>query len=562
MIDDRFVPPWFQTAKGWQLGLAGGVGVVALGPENIGFWHWNLAAGAVFALLWLAPVRSWLWIALGTGAIGWLHVSWIDPPQMDATAARFLEGRSLSMAERVWLSFIGTWAAWLLCLLPVYWLRRRVSSAAALLSTHGTVLLHIAALLAALLMTLTSVLFVLTEGFVADTRRGVIINAVAITSENAPLLLGTFAIKNGLGYFLGIMLVAPVLFWWSHAEFRARSRALLLDALRWLGPAVLVFIVLTQALPGTKLAELLRLLLLAAVIVFAVRHGWRGAAFSVLVVSVALGVEDHLGGAPKSPIWLQMFVAISGAMALMFGVTVDQLRQRSDELAATREQERRAALALAEAAARNVRAEENERGRLAIELHDSLGQGITALQTQIKLAELDAGDAARAWTAGLREIAEGMRHGVREVLEALRPSALRELGLRKAIDLGGLRQMVERSGARFEFTVAGPSGGLEGIDDAAAVVAYRIVQESITNALRHGSASIIDVRLRIGWRLGEPWLLIAVEDDGVGLQGGIREGRGIQGMRDRALTLGGGLRLRESRMGGASVRAWLRAGRS
>lgn len=321
---------------------------------------------------------------------------------------------------------------------------------------------------------------------------------------------------------------------------RGLSRAVLRDSLYWLGPAVLGFIVLTYFFPETKLAELLRLLLLAAVVVFSVRHGWRGAAFSVLIVSIALGVEDHLGAAPHSPIWLQMFVAIAGAMALMFGVTVDQLRQRSDELLATREQERRFAEALVEAAARNVRVEEAERGRIAMDLHDSLGQGITALQTQIKLAELEAGESARVWTPGLRELVEGMRDGVREVLEALRPAALRELGLAKAVDLGAIRSGAERAGARFDVDVFGSATGLGEVDEAASVVAYRIVQEAVTNALRHGHAHRIRVRFRIGWWPEGPWSLVAVDDDGAGLSPGAREGRGIQGMRDRALLWAAG----------------------
>lgn len=559
MIDDRFVPQWFEAAKGWQLALAGGLSVCILGTGNLGFWHWNLAAGAVFALLWLAPVRSWLWIALGTGAIGWLHVSWIDPPKMDASAARFLEGRSLSMVEEVWLSFIGTWAAWLLCLLPVYWLRRRVTSAAALLSTQGTVLLHVAALMAAMLMTLTSLLFVLTEGFVADTRRGVIVDAVAITWENAPLLLGTFVVKNTLGYFLGIMLMAPVLFWWSHVDLHARSRALLVDALCWLGPAVLAFIALTQVFPGTKLAEMLRLLLLAAVIVFAVRHGWRGAALSVLVVSVALAVEDHLGAAPQSPIWLQTFVAIAGAMALMFGVTVDQLRERGRELEWARAGEQRAREELAEAAGRVVRVQEEERRRLAADLHDEVGQNLTALQTYIKLAEPELiTPSQRAFVDELRHVGGDMRRALREVLEGLHPAALSELGLVRALSHGVLRHRVEAAGLHFALHVRGEPGLYAALDDALRVSAYRIVQEAVNNALRHADAERIAVHLRVGWRDGDLLLALRVHDDGRGLPLDAPSGNGRRGMRDRALMLGGELTVRPHRAGGTQVKALLR----
>jgi len=137
-----------------------------------------------------------------------------------------------------------------------------------------------------------------------------------------------------------------------------------------------------------------------------------------------------------------------------------------------------------------------------MELHDSLGQGITALQTQIKLAELDAGDVAKAWTGGLREVVVGMRDGVRDVLEALRPSALRELGLEKSIDLGALRQMVERAGVRLEVQFLSPLGCIDSVDDATAVAVYRIVQKAVTNALRHGAPKLIRLRIRFGFQSG------------------------------------------------------------
>jgi two-component system, NarL family, sensor histidine kinase FusK len=361
MPDDRFVPEPLLEVPGWCLASACFPAAWLLGTTTFGFWHWNLFAGFVFAMYWLSPIRAWPWIVLGAG-VSCSTLGMIMGGMNAGSEAQALLGDARFLVwVSGWIYVLGNWADWLLFLLPAYWLRRRVASADGVLNAQGTALLHVAALGVAVLGTATDLLYVLEEGFVADVRRGIVVDPVVITPENAGLLLGTFALKNALGYFLGTMLVAPLLFWGSHREFRRHSRHVVRDAVLWLGPAVVGFIALTQAFPGSQLAELLRLLLLAAVIVFAVRHGWRGAAFSVLIVSVALGIEDHLGGSPQSPIWLQMFVAIAGAMALMFGATVDQLRLRSQELAATREKELAAAKALAESAARNVRAEEEER---------------------------------------------------------------------------------------------------------------------------------------------------------------------------------------------------------
>ena len=91
------------------------------------------------------------------------------------------------------------------------------------------------------------------------------------------------------------------------------------------------------------------------------------------------------------------------------------------------------------------------------------------------------------------------------------------------------------------------------------MAAYRIVQEAVNNVVRHADATAVEVRLRVGWRRGEPWLLVAVEDDGVGFSPTYRPGNGLRNMRDRALMLGGDLRIGARRPCGTRVRAWLRA---
>lgn len=167
---------------------------------------------------------------------------------------------------------------------------------------------------------------------------------------------------------------------------------------------------------------------------------------------------------------------------------------------------------LVDAASRNVRAAEVERGRLA------LG----------------------------------------EAIEALRPSALSELGLLKAMDCGVTRQQAGRAGRGFSLHAYDP-GALTALDDAASLAAYRIEQEAVNNVVRHADATAVEVRLRVGWRRGEPWLLVAVEDDDVGISPAYRPGNGLRNMRDRALMLGGDLRIGARRPCVTRVRAWLRA---
>lgn len=527
------------------------------GIGKLSFWHWNIAAGLFFACLWLAPKRAWWWMVLFLGLSRYLYnlgESWERPDEwMDIARLDRFSGKAL------WLSFIGDWGDLVACLLPVAWLRRVLPDVRSVSTPEGTAWLHLVVFAAASLQAGTDLAYVVSDGWVADVRASAIVDPVAITAQNALPLLATFGLKNLLGYFLGTMLAVPLVAWLVEPSLRRGSAKVVKEALVWMAPVALVFVLLSKAIPNANLIEFLRLLLLVAVVVFAAKHGWRGAVISVLAVSIVLAVEDHMAAeASHSIIWMQLFVAISGAMALMFGSSLDHLRLALGELRQTHLREQAMARELADAVGRNVRATEVERGRVATELHDSVGQSITALQTQLKLVELDAPAQNAPWISGLRSLVTDMRLALGEAIEALRPSALNELGLFKAMDRGSIRQQAERAGLRFSLDTR-DAGALTALDEAASVAAYRIVQEAVNNVVRHAGATQVRVRLNLYWRRGEPWLVLAVEDDGKGFSPTAKSGNGLRNMRDRALMLGGGVRIGVRQQNGTRVRAWLRA---
>lgn len=524
---------------------------------RVSFWHWNLEAGIYFACLWLAPRRAWWWMALGYALSNEALVLWADWQQPEDPV--YGDGHAGSFAPVLAAHVLGLWADPFLCVLPVALLRRKVPRIGSIATSSGTVWLHIAALLAALLQTVTDLLYVANSGWVADVRDYAVVDSVRITRDNVLPLLSAFGLKNLLGYFLGTMLAVPVLAWMVEPRLRQGSATALKQATLWVAPVAVGFVLLSHELPSTNLIEFLRLLLLVAVVVFAARHGWRGAVISILAVSLVLAAEDHMAPATSpSIIWMQLFVAIAGAMALMFGSSLDHLRMTLDELHRTHEREQAMARELADAVGRSVRATEVERGRLAMELHDSVGQSITALQTQLKLVELDAPARGLPWLASLRGLAMDMRRALSDSIEALRPSALSELGLLKAIDRGSIRHHAERAGLAFSLQTRS-AAALTALDDAASVAAYRIAQEAVNNAVRHARATQVQVRLNLYWRKDKPWLILAVEDDGAGIPLNPRSGNGLRNMRDRALMLGGEVRIGKRHSAGTRVRAWLQA---
>lgn len=181
---------------------------------------------------------------------------------------------------------------------------------------------------------------------------------------------------------------------------------------------------------------------------------------------------------------------------------------------------------------------ENERGAIARELHDELGQILTGMRVELDLAEsrrLRGADLA-AQHAKISELLDATLAATRTLLSRLRPRLLDDFGLVAALEwlVSDTRR---RSGLELSF-VAEPAE-LETSGEVATAV-FRIVQESLTNVLRHAAATTVRVELR----LGREALELTVADDGRGLPAPADRrpaSMGLVGMRERAAALGGTL---------------------
>ncbi|MFO0833047.1 MAG: sensor histidine kinase [Phycisphaerales bacterium] len=194
-----------------------------------------------------------------------------------------------------------------------------------------------------------------------------------------------------------------------------------------------------------------------------------------------------------------------------------------------------------------------ERARLALDLHDDVGQRLTAVLVGLRTLEQapDAG-AARERAGAVREMAAGAMETVRRLARGLRSTDLADLGLvpmverlcEESLSLGGVRAEVESDippGVR-------PTPAVE-------EEVYRIIQEATTNILRHAGATRAGVRLRL--RGGT--LTVEVSDNGRGMgetsggSGGVR-GVGLSGMRDRVKLLDGRMEIASTPGGGTTIR--------
>jgi signal transduction histidine kinase len=207
---------------------------------------------------------------------------------------------------------------------------------------------------------------------------------------------------------------------------------------------------------------------------------------------------------------------------------------------------------------KTLTAQEEERKRIARELHDETSQVLSALLMNISMLESHAPQDAdgRARVEAVKNLAEEAARNLDAMLFDLRPALLDELGLIPALRWY-LAQIADAWGVAIAF-----EGGKTGrLPDHVEVTAFRIVQEAVGNVVRHAKAASATVRVASD---EEGWLIVSVTDDGIGfdtrsIAGRARTGEsvGLMGMRERAEIIGGALSIESSPGMGATIVARL-----
>jgi signal transduction histidine kinase len=204
-----------------------------------------------------------------------------------------------------------------------------------------------------------------------------------------------------------------------------------------------------------------------------------------------------------------------------------------------------------------VRAHEEERGRLARELHDGAGQTLTAVAIQLDLAERRSNADARPAIAAARKQVEQTLEELRRLAHALRPAALDGLGLGEALaEMARSLQSGAAGGLEVRVEV---SGALPALDPQVSTALFRVAQAALTNVVRHARATRATLRLQVGEGAAQGRAQVSLEvlDDGRGfVPGGLqRGGMGLLAMRERTVALGGRFSLWSEPGAGARVRA-------
>ncbi|SCY04874.1 two-component system, NarL family, sensor histidine kinase UhpB [Streptomyces sp. 136MFCol5.1] len=198
----------------------------------------------------------------------------------------------------------------------------------------------------------------------------------------------------------------------------------------------------------------------------------------------------------------------------------------------------------AASAGRALSAQEAERHRIAQELHDEIGQTLTAVLLELKRVADHVPPAVREELHQVQETTRASLDEIRRIARRLRPGVLEELGLTSA--LKALANEFTGSAMTVRHQI---DADLPPLSRDTELVLYRVAQESLTNAARHAGARRVELTVR----RTPAGVELRVRDDGRGINGA-PEGAGISGMRERALLIGADLSLDAARDGGTEVR--------
>jgi signal transduction histidine kinase len=307
------------------------------------------------------------------------------------------------------------------------------------------------------------------------------------------------------------------------------------------GPALILVCLLTGPDPSNFLLPVLMAYAALAAEHFSGRAAWAAGLGCALYVAAIYAVTGD-----DSPGLLILLAPgfLAGTALRLRRETAEQLAERGRELEAERE-------LFAEVSVRN------ERALIASELHDIVGHALSVMVVQAAAGQRLAQHSPAAATESLAVIAESARQGRADLQRLIDLLAGTEVA---SPDLSLIDEVVDqavRSGLRVTCRL---EGSRDGLPSEIAHAAFRVVQESLTNALRHAPGA--DVRVLIGTGAGGRAVSVRVENDAAPRSGPVvpGTGRGLIGLRERVVNLGGAFRAGPAPTGGWAVEATLASG--
>ncbi len=459
--------------------------------------YWFLPAGLRLGMLWMLPRRSWWrmavleWASIGT--LGLWRGAFESLPALVASA-------------------VLPWCLYALVLRGI--------------GRHGRDTPSREALPRLLVVGLVAAMFTTVALTAID------LNDDGVLAAGLPAMLVSYA----LGDFAGVVIVVPILLALrdQFGPERIGWNALLVNGLV-LGP-LLVMLGLF-ALPVVEAPVFPLVLALFPIFGIAYRFGWRPGAIALGLLGLSLHAFSGAIEAKWGPGQSQLLFTATGCAALLLGVASETQRVQRSALTATVEALFLRRNQMTDVADRMALLQQQERRRIGVELHDQLGQDMTAIATRLRVvARTAAEESVKTGLASIGQLVDDAHAHLREAINDLHPAVIDRFGLARALCEGPMAEMLRDRGIDY---VADIEGDIDRLNETIAMALYRISQEAANNCVRHvgGGRFRIAISLLIGPH--DAVVSLSIDDDGgeVPLYK-TRTGRGMKSIADRADALG------------------------
>lgn len=276
------------------------------------------------------------------------------------------------------------------------------------------------------------------------------------------------------------------------------------------------------------------------IILLAFRYGWQGALLGTLLNSVAL-IAARSGVSNMEITDLLLSLSAQSLTGILLGIGIQRQRdlnaQLRDELSRNQNLSRQL-----------IKAEESVRKDIARELHDEIGQNITAIRTQASIIKrVERTNMGERCADLIESLSLNVYDTTKGLLTKLRPKTLDDFGLQEAVEQLVRDLEFEEHGMNVAIVWQPSEPGIQSGDtritdlsDATNVTVYRICQEALNNVVKYSQATEVSISIDVG-----EWVKLSIIDNGVGFkpQDNLK-GFGLRGIRERVQALGGQINLR------------------
>ena len=397
----------------------------------------------------------------------------------------------------------------------------------------------------------------LAVGFVAAVFNSLLLTTIDLNDDGSlASRLSSTLVSYALGDFAGTVLVVPIMLALVE-QFGPERRPwseLMAYGVVLVAPGVVLGLSLLPVIEAPIYPLAISLLPLFLV---AYRYGWRPTMISYGLLCLALTTARLPQVQTLQPGQLPLLMAMVGCALLLVGVATEALRTGRREMDEVVKALRTRSAELARVANRMAVLQEEERRRIGVELHDQIGQDMTAIATRLRIVELTASNPTVL--EGLSSISNLVTsaHGhLREVINELHPAVLDRFGLTRAIAEGAFAELLRDRGVLYTSRV---QGQVDKLPDNIASALYRICQEAATNGARHGCGGRLHIRLVLAPSGNGAELTMEIEDQaGEITVDPNHTGRGLLNIRDRADAIGADYRFnQENGMPRHRVHLWV-----